>query len=431
MRIKTYTSDSVPKALAQIRRELGSGAVILDTKRKKKSRFLGLFPSLAYEITAASEASSDTSNVAVEIPEAGKKKEERPVDAYEVASSPPQEKTGSAALLSMDRSLPAEDQEGRKWPHQLEKLTAEIEELKRLIRIAGQGHSDGPSLHHRELLYQQLHRLVFQDFREGIEWPEATKIAEEFQRLIAQGVEEELAIRLLRSAITDLKDHNREHSGLKLQLNRTVSDLVPISRIGESREGVKAAIFVGPTGVGKTTTIAKVAAQFALREERKIRLLTLDTYRIAAAEQLKTFGELIGVPVDVLFSTSDLKKAIAHCAEDEFLLIDTNGHSPRASGDFAETTQYLREESRIETNLVLSATTRGEELKNAIEGFSAYAPDQLIFTKLDESLSFGVVLSQLVRARWPLSLLTNGQKVPDDMIVPDSRTVSDLIVPVN
>ena len=157
---------------------------------------------------------------------------------------------------------------------------------------------------------------------------------------------------------------------------------------------------------------------------RWVRLITLDTYRIAAPEQLRTYGEIIGVPVEVVSSVSELSEAMSTAAGMDRVLIDTTGHSPARVSQFAELAQYLSEKQEIEKHLVLSATTKSEDLREAVSGFECFAPDKLVFTKLDETSCYGGIVNELIASGKPLSYLTDGQKVPEDLITPTPSSVA-------
>ncbi len=160
-------------------------------------------------------------------------------------------------------------------------------------------------------------------------------------------------------------------------------------------------------------------------------MVTFDTYRIAAAEQLKTYGEIIGTPVKVLFSIDELDREIASAGGDELLLIDTTGHSHRKVAEHYELSSYVRSDERIEKHLVLSCTTREADLREIVACFGVFGPDRILFTKLDEASSFGVILNVLVRSDKALSYLTNGQDVAEDLIIPSASTLADLLAPLH
>jgi flagellar biosynthesis protein FlhF len=191
------------------------------------------------------------------------------------------------------------------------------------------------------------------------------------------------------------------------------------------------AAFVGPTGVGKTTTIAKLAAQHALGEKKKVALLTIDTYRIAAVEQLRIFAKLIGIPLEVVMSASELERSLALHREKDLLLIDTAGRSQRDTAQMAELASCFAHGKRATVHLVLSATASQQNLADIVERFRPLALESLIFTKLDESNTFGGILNTALQVHVPLSYLTTGQRVPEDIEVATPERVVDLILNIS
>ncbi len=410
MKIKTYRSESVPKALEQIKKELGPHAVILETKRTKRRKLLGLASALAYEITAASEVSGDRGST-----HDSKPPRARRVESYEAAPAPAPKPAGVRPKTPPKKPQPLRaatagtgSQRGAdNLAPQVQQLSNEIGELKRLIAYR-------TPLSSPALLY----------FRNDI-------LYEEFQHLISQGVDENLAFSLMRVAARRLQPGNDSRRQLRSRLNQTVVRMVRTAPIEKSTSAPKAAIFLGPTGVGKTTTLAKLAAVFALGEQQRVRLITLDTYRIAAAEQLKVYGEIIGVPVHVTASVSGLIDAIGKCRDADRILVDTTGLGPRRVSDCEELASFLRNTDQLEKHLVLSMTTKSEDLRETIRSFEAFRPDKLVFTKLDETSSLGPVLNEVIRTGKPVAYMTNGQNVPEDLVVPTAQVVADLLVPLN
>jgi flagellar biosynthesis protein FlhF len=179
-------------------------------------------------------------------------------------------------------------------------------------------------------------------------------------------------------------------------------------------------ILVGPTGVGKTTTIAKLAATARLAG-RAVGLITIDTYRIAAVEQLKVYGDIIGIPVDVVMTPGALREAIGKMKDREIILVDTAGRSPSHKLHLNELRSFLEAVPDREVHLVLSATTTRANLVKAIESFSTAGLDRLLITKVDEAATLGAVVSAAHTSAKPLSYVTHGQSVPDDLRDADAR----------
>ncbi len=172
---------------------------------------------------------------------------------------------------------------------------------------------------------------------------------------------------------------------------------------------------VGPTGVGKTTTAAKLAATFALRHRLRVGMITVDTYRMAAAEQLKVYGRIMEVPTLVAADGAELKLALDELGECDLVLVDTVGRSPGDEDNLAELERILSAVPEMACHLLLACPTRQADQQRVVEAFARFKPASLIFTKLDETMTFGPILNQVVATGLPVSYLTVGQKVPDDL----------------
>lgn len=460
MRIKTYTSESVPQALKMIREELGPGAVILKTQRKVKKRFWGLLPTLAYEITAAADPSAGGATEAGPIdPERSEEqvletqkgtgsrgtirngaaelqrtRPAAPVETYEVAAEPPAEgrrpNPRRAVTAAVNPAAPAVRDSRPSvadWERRLDALSEEVHSLIRLVSKQRTGDAIASLFLRDAAVAKAMQELIWQGGPEGGAWRSAA--FREFQAMLQEGIEENLAFLLIREVTQNFPADGLVEERLRLRLNRAVAKMVKTAPIEADSTGIH--LFVGPTGVGKTTTIAKLAARFALKDRRKVRLVTFDTYRIAAAEQLRTYGEIIGVPVSVAFSPEELAREVSTVSEGEVILIDTMGHSHRKVSEYGELAEWCREADRVTTHLVMSATTQSESLREISACFGVFQPSRLVFTKLDEASRFGIILNEVVRNDKPLSYLTNGQDVAGDLIIPTPGAVADLLVPMN
>jgi flagellar biosynthesis protein FlhF len=185
---------------------------------------------------------------------------------------------------------------------------------------------------------------------------------------------------------------------------------------------------IGPTGVGKTTTIAKLAANLKLKEKRSVGLITIDTYRIAAIDQLKRYADIIGAPLRVVASSEEIAGAVESMRDCEFVLIDTAGRSPSDTLKLSELRNFIQVAGADEVHVVLSATSSQSCIEHAIERFGEVRIDRVIFTKLDETQHVGVVLNVLHKVNKPLSYVTTGQDVPDDIEVARGRRLAQLIL---
>lgn len=190
----------------------------------------------------------------------------------------------------------------------------------------------------------------------------------------------------------------------------------------------KVVMLVGPTGVGKTTTIAKLAAQYALIQKRCVGLVTIDTYRIAAVEQLRTYSQIIGVPIQVVYSSAELPAAMREFEGMDLVFVDTAGRSQRNSMQIAELKNCCERLSNCEMHLVLSSTTKTRDLYDVMERFSVLPINHLIWTKLDESTTFGNIVNVAVKYPLPISYVTMGQRVPEDVEVAEANKLAALVI---
>jgi flagellar biosynthesis protein FlhF len=188
---------------------------------------------------------------------------------------------------------------------------------------------------------------------------------------------------------------------------------------------------VGPTGVGKTTTIAKLAANFRLKEQRAVGLITVDTYRVAAVEQLRTYADIIDLPMQVVSTPREMREATDRLGDLDLILMDTAGRSPKDDLKIRELKGFLTEAAVDEVHLVLSSAAGARSLEQTAQRFAAVGTTALILTKLDEASSLGSVLPVLRSSKLPLSYLTNGQNVPDDIETTDAHRLARLILPVD
>jgi flagellar biosynthesis protein FlhF len=186
--------------------------------------------------------------------------------------------------------------------------------------------------------------------------------------------------------------------------------------------------FIGPTGVGKTTTLAKLAAHFSLREGRKVALVTADTYRIGAVEQLQTYARILKLPLEIAAEREDLGRIIGSFGERDLILIDTAGRNPFHGRQLQELKDLLAIEEPIAYHLVLSATTKDGDLARIVHHFSLFPFVSYVFTKIDETEEYTSLFNQLWRDRKPLSFLTTGQKVPEDIEVASKGRVANLVL---
>ena len=190
----------------------------------------------------------------------------------------------------------------------------------------------------------------------------------------------------------------------------------------------KVVALIGPTGVGKTTTLAKIAAKFVLEQGARVALITADTYRISAVEQLKTYSDILGLPLEIVYNPEALRNAIEKHKDKQLILIDTAGRSQYNEYQMKELSGLLSIDADIEKHLVMSATTKTSDGVELLENFSICQPDRVIFTKVDETGTHGIILNILHRRKVALSYITNGQSVPDDIEPASVERLAELLL---
>lgn len=187
-------------------------------------------------------------------------------------------------------------------------------------------------------------------------------------------------------------------------------------------------VLVGPTGVGKTTTLVKMAVRYALYQGEKVGIITIDHYRIGAIEQLQTYADITGLPLEVVMTPKDLQQALEKLSYCQRILIDTAGRSTLNLAHIQELANYLGHLPPAEIFMVISATTKARDLKLICENFRCMNYNRLIFTKLDETDSYGILLNGVYLTGLPLIYLSTGQNVPDDICLADKDKISSLIL---
>ncbi|MBI5237474.1 MAG: hypothetical protein HY887_03520 [Deltaproteobacteria bacterium] len=245
--------------------------------------------------------------------------------------------------------------------------------------------------------------------------------------MVRSGIDERLVQKIfIKTFSSASKDKTGSHSHLKSLVREKVYERLAV-KDPLAEKGVYA--FIGPPGVGKTTTIAKLAAVHALKEKRSVALFTLDTYRIAAALQLKVYARILGVPCEVASRPADMRTLLPKHADKDIILIDTAGRGAKDVAYAKELFELAALNPRIRFNLVLSTVMRDEGLYSAIAAGKDLPVDCLTFTKLDESPLYGAILNSMFLAKRPVSYITAGQRVPEDIEAATKERLLDFIIP--
>ncbi len=254
-----------------------------------------------------------------------------------------------------------------------------------------------------------------------------------YHSLLARGLDEKHCFVLLKRVLTEQNGCCADRRKVIEHFSRLVLERVrfsrPFSNPQSSRTGRKVYSFVGPTGVGKTTTLAKLAAHTRLKRGLRVGLISLDTYRIGAVDQLRTYANILGVPLMVAQSREEFGKALASLGQQDVVLVDTIGKNFLIQDQVRDLQQTFADTDGVQHFLVLSATAKDEDLKQTVQHFRPLEVHSLIFTKLDETASHGCVINQLLRFPHAVSYFGTGQRVPEDIELATPKRLLALLFP--
>jgi flagellar biosynthesis protein FlhF len=244
-------------------------------------------------------------------------------------------------------------------------------------------------------------------------------LAEIYHGLLMRGLDERQAFVFLRKTLLEMGEPSAEKSRIVEAFSRQVVNKIKFSRPFSSGASQKSAgrifAFVGPTGVGKTTTLAKLAALIKLKRGKSVGIISIDTYRIGAVDQLRTYANILEVPFIVAQSKAQFNQAKATLGNRDFILVDTIGKNYLQKGHIGDLESIFADTPGVSHLLVLSATAKDLDLKHTIQHFQGVNIQSLVFTKVDETLSHGCMINQLLRFPHAVSYLGTGQRVPEDI----------------
>ena len=411
MIIKKFQGKTEAEAVENAKKELGSAVVIMNVRSiKRKGLFSFLLPQLT-EVTVALEEEPER----IAAPVVKKADPPQPSAIAEMVSAEPAVEKAVVPVVKED----TENKPGPFFSDEKQKENAIEEKLD--------------SLH--TLLEQQLQKSDEnkEDQKED-EKEEETSEMERFIKLLYNAMmDNEVNEHYANQIIDEIEKSNKPNMPFDYALTNTYQKMIlkfgKPAEIVPAKKGIKMVFFVGPTGVGKTTTIAKIASKFSVEGGKKVALLT--TYRIAAAEQLRTYANILEVPFRVIYAAEEVDQALIDFKDYDFILVDTAGHSHQnevqreAMGTFIHSVDGKVEH---EVFLVLSATTKYRDLLSIADTYSAMTDYKLIFTKLDETTTLGNLLNLRLYTNASLSYVTCGQNVPDDIeIFNPQKTVKQLL----
>lgn len=413
MRVKRYVASSIEEAMSRIKTEMGINAIILHTRYFKEGGFLGFFKKTYVEVTAASEEADHKIQEKI-TPSAAPKLSHLAPHSYGLTKPAPAGIPKCSEEVSYTDSMasapPGQNNPARRAVLSGSGLNYELSEMKSLMTEMSQIIEDNSQVAHYPRIGQSL-----------------------FLRLKRQEVEEKIAKKIVKSTLQQLAlnpqvNEEQVENIFMSNLIKLLKKSKPILMGNTYQKKPRIFSLVGPTGVGKTTTIAKLAALLSIMEHKRVAFITVDTYRIAAVEQLKTIAEIMDVPISVVYSVAQLRDCLQEYADKDAIFIDTAGRSHKNAQQLEELKVYLDIASPDEIFLVLASTGKYQDLLDILEAYRDFNISRLIFTKLDETSFYGSIYNIACRSKIPLSYFTNGQNIPDDIEVADPVKLVQLLV---
>lgn len=414
MIIKKYTGKTEEEAIETARKELGSGVVVMSARLVKKKGILGLFAAPVMEVTVALE--DDGEKQAPKAPTmtaleqlAAKQREINEQNRASIAKITTPVKIETVVKEEKEDQIIVETEAEDKASNAIEEKLDSIETLiKKKLDSA-----DAVKDNEKEVV----------EHEQEDEQMKLTKLL--YNMMLDNEVREKYANQIIEEAQKQTKPNMPVDYFLTTVYQKMILKFGQTAQITPADKGPKVVYFVGPTGVGKTTTIAKIASKYCL-EEKKVALLTSDTYRIAAAEQLQTYASILSIPCVVIYSAEDIVEAFGNFANYDYVFVDTAGHSHQNEEQRNNTKLVIHAldgMAETEVYLVLSATTKYKDLTSIADTYKEMVDYKIIFTKLDETTSFGNLLNLKLYTESELSYVTYGQNVPNDISRIDPQSI--------
>ncbi|WP_026520727.1 flagellar biosynthesis protein FlhF [Butyrivibrio sp. VCB2001] len=414
MIIKKYVGKTESEATEEAKRELGPNIVVMTVKPVKKTGFFSLFQPQKIEVTVGLEEESERPQRTI-----SPQKELKPAPRKVAAAEDPAQR---------DTILASSNMTAAKTPDIRDENSAIEEKLDNLSNLLEKNFlkSERTDAESKAADKEKDEAPVKSNKNEDISDETMSFIKLLYNTLIENEVDE--------IYVNQLTDEVEKLSKPGMPFDYALSNVYQkmVLKFGKSEpikmdhDGPMAEIFIGPTGVGKTTTIAKLASDLCVTQHKKVALLTVDTYRIAAAEQLRTYASILEIPFRVIYSVEEMKQAAEDFRDYDYLMVDTAGHSlhnDELKQSVESFIRVLEEEMDCENYLVLSATTKYRDLIEIADVYSEMVAYKLIFTKMDETGAKGNLYNIRMHTGSPIAYITNGQNVPDDIAVFDAQRI--------
>lgn len=411
MIIKKFLGRTEEEALAEAKKELGENVVLMNVKNIKKGGFLGFMQKQVTEITVALEEDSERRGKDA-VNEKALKEAVSAVAQVAARAAEPEKFTVQPQAVQSQAVQPQvvrpQETSGQK-----NRLSETLDYIERKDNTAIQEKLDS---------LQSLLELKLQP-QEEEEAPEEENEMMVFMKLLYNTmldneVKEVYANQVIEEADKVNKPNTPVDAVLASVYQKMILKLGKPEIITPAETNPKVVFFIGPTGVGKTTTIAKIASKFCLEEKKKIAMLTCDTYRIAAAEQLRTYASILEIPFEIVYTTEEMKDAAVRFKDFDYIFVDTAGHSYQNEEQREAVKAFIQSVDGVaesETYLVVSATTKYRDLEKIADSYKTVADYKLIFTKLDETSALGSIFNLRLHTGAALSYVTSGQNVPNDI----------------